>query len=256
MMFSILQHRAKTLITENASTILTAGGVIGTVTTATLAGRAAFKAADIIREEEVKAVQEGNGHTMGLSNWERTRLVWPLFIPPVIIGGATIGSIVMANQMSAQRAAALAAAYGISQKQLDEYKRKLEEKLGVKKAEAIRDEIQQDRINRHPPDSVIIVGTGPVLCYDAFSDRYFKSTAEHLRKAERVVNGEIDTGNECKLGVFYNELELPNTMFDDMLGWNVNNPCRIAISAMMMNDDACLCVEFVNLPFPNYGVDY
>jgi hypothetical protein len=136
MMFSILQHRAKTLITENASTILTAGGVIGTVTTATLAGRAAFKAADIIREEEVKAVQEGNGHTMGLSNWERTRLVWPLFIPPVIIGGATIGSIVMANQMSAQRAAALAAAYGISQKQLDEYKRKLEEKLGVKKAEA------------------------------------------------------------------------------------------------------------------------
>ena len=126
MVFSDLVKKSQAIVAENASTILTAGGVVGTVTTAVLTGRASIKAHELIREEELKHIHpEGTtdiieGDTMGLSNSKKVLLVWPVFVPPVVIGTATICSIIMANQMSAQRAAALAAAYGVSQRQLEE----------------------------------------------------------------------------------------------------------------------------------------
>lgn len=267
-LFTDLQKKGAELLTQNASALLTAGGVIGTVATAVLSARATVKAAEIIRDEELKHIHPGGLEdgptdvipegTMGLSPVGKAKLVWPHFIPPVIVGGATIASIVMANRLSAQHAAALAAAYGVSAKQRDEYKAKLEQKLGMKKAEEARVEIQEQRVAKNPlRDNMIIVGTGPVLCYDSFSDRYFKSTADHIRKAVQVVNGEIDTGQYCKLDVFYNELELPDVQFGDMLGWNTSHPCSVSISTMLINDsEACLTIEFNNLPMPNYGMDY
>ena len=42
--------KLKYLLNENSTTILTAAGVVGTVGTAVLTGRATFKAAELIRE--------------------------------------------------------------------------------------------------------------------------------------------------------------------------------------------------------------
>jgi hypothetical protein len=262
-MFGEIQKKAFHLLSENASVILTAGGVVGTVTTAVLTGRAAIKAHDIIENaESTEAIVESRraDHPLDLdpiSTFERVKLTWPLFIPPVVAGVATIGSVVMANRISAQRAAALAALYGASQKQRDEYKTKLEEKLGIKKAETTRDELQQDRIDDKPVDkSVIIIGHGDVLCYDAFSDRYFKGSAESILKAEREVQNAILRDNECPLGTFYNELGLPKTHFDDMVGFNLQNSCNVHLSAMLSNDEPCLCIEFQDLPVTNFATDY
>lgn len=256
-----IKQQIGTFVQENATALLTAGGVVGTTVTGVLAWRGGYKTGQKVQEHEYEArlrTPAGDSIEQTLSKQDKIKLAALDALPPIVSGGATITAIVMSHRMSAQKAAALAAAYGVSQRHLDEYKAKIQEKLTHQKATSITDEIQQDRVNRHPPsDNVIIVGTGPVLCYDAFSDRYFKSTAENIRRAVNVVNGEIDTGNECSLGVFYNELELPKTQFDDMLGWNINTPCKITISAMMVNDnEACLCVDFINFPIANYGVEY
>lgn len=262
-MLTDLKNQATSFVSNNATTLLTAGGVVGTVATAVLTGRASIKAYQLLEaeQEELERLTAAMPKVDGapepqLSFKHKAIIVAPHFVPPVVMGALTVGSIVMANRVSAQQAAALAAAYGIAGKQRDEYIAKLQEKLSPKKADEATGEIQQDRIDRHPPGQTIVVGTGPVLCYDAFSDRYFKTTADHIRRAERVVNGEIETGGYCKLGMFYHELELPQTMFDDMLGWNIHNQCKVVISAMMMNDDACLCLEFLNLPVPDFGMDY
>lgn len=264
-MLSNIQTKVQAFLSENASALLTAGGVVGTVATAVLTGRAAVKAHAVIETAEqhkrevektdaIKADRAFNPEVK-LTKLETVKVSAVCFIPPVLSGTATIGSIVLANRLSAQKAAALAAAYGISQKQRDEYKAKIEEKLGLKKATDIQDETQQDRINKSPPQAIFI-GPGPVLCYDAFSDRYFRSTAEHIRKAEKVVQSTIENHNECPLRTFYDELELPQTQFDDILGWNIEHPCNIVISAMMMNDDACLCIDFNNLPIHDFALDY
>lgn len=261
-MLANLQKKVTDLIQDNASAILTAGGVVGTVTTAVLTGRATFKAAELIAstENEASIIASREKHEpvdVKFDSKQKVMLVWPLYIPPVLTGGATIASTIMANRMSAQRAAALAAAYGMSQKQLDEYKHKIEEKLGVKKAETIRDEIQQDRVNNNPPQNIVIIGNGEVLCYDAYSGRYFKSTVEYIRRAEVVVQKEILNGNECSLSVFYDELDLPQIGVASEVGWNINHPISVVISTVLSPDEQpCLAIEFAELPIMDYRIRY
>src|SRR5213075_1850897 len=125
-----VKRLAGQFLEENASSILTAGGVIGVTMTAVLTGKASYKAGQLIQQEEERLEVE-------MSTTEKVKMVWPSFIPPVALGAATIGSIVAANMMSAKRAAALAAAYGISERNLREYKEKTLEKLGVNKERAL-----------------------------------------------------------------------------------------------------------------------
>lgn len=271
-MFNDLQKKAVSLVSENASALLTAGGVVGTVATAVLTGRAAFKAAEILSTEEQKIadinrvrsseVDPVDGEPVelaSLSKTDKVRLVGVQFVPPVLLGIATIAAIVMANRMSAQKAAALAAAYGISQKQLEEYKAKLQEKLTLKKYEEARAEIQQDRADANPVNTqrdVVIIGSGEVLCYDSYSDRYFKSSVENIRKAENVVHREIMLGNECSLQTFYDELEIPPTAVSKEVGWNLNHPCNVLIDAIVSDDKTpVIAIEFQELPIWNYDTE-
>lgn len=263
-LFNDLQKKAVSLVSENASALLTAGGVVGTVATAVLTGRAAFKAAEILSIEEQKVADinrvrsaevQVDGEPKELASLTKTdkiKLVGVQFVPPVLVCGTTIAAIVMANRMSAQKAAALAAAYGISQKQLEEYKAKLQEKLTPKKYEEARAEIQQDRADANPVNTqrdVVIIGSGEVLCYDSYSDRYFKSSVENIRKAENVVHREIMLGNECSLQVFYDELDIPPTAVSKEVGWNLNHPCNVLIDAIVSDDKTpVIAIEFQELP--------
>lgn len=254
-----VRQRAQELVQENATTLLTAGGVVGTVATAILAGRASFKAADIIREEELKHIHpEGTtdvleGDTMGLRRRDKVLMIWPLFIPPVLTGGATIGSIVLANRMSAQRAAALAAAYGLTQKQLEEYKGKVAEKLGVQKTQKLEDELAQDRVNNASGSQQIVIVDGEVLCFDEPTGRFFTSTMDAINKAVNSVNAEILHHDHASATHFYEELGLPPTTWTDEVGWNTDQLVELKISTTMSPDDKpCIAIDFKTLPKLEY----
>src|SRR3954451_24408059 len=184
LMFNDAKQRVQELLQENATTILTVGGVVGTVTTAVLTGRATFQAAEKILLEEADRIAEVRPHTppgetvtiTPLTKTEKAKLIWPLYIPPVASGVVTISSIIMANRMSAQKVAALAAAYGLSEKQFREYKDKVQEKLTGPKAQAIDDELAQDRVNNTPGSQQIVVVEGEVLCFDEATGRYFRGS--------------------------------------------------------------------------------
>lgn len=265
-MFADIQQKAQQLLTENASVILTAGGVVGTVGTAILTGRAGFKACEIIRDTEVERLantitkdETVEGYT-GLNKREKILLVGPLFIPPVVLGGATIASIVMANRISAKRAAALAAAYGLAEGRLDEYKAKTLEKLGVNKEQKLRDEIAQDRVNENPPDKeVIILASGDVLCYDMLTGRYFQSTVENIKKAENRLNTALFHHQYASLSEFYEEIGLAPTGFTDEVGWSQlsDGNLEVTFSTVMSPDDKpCLAIDFKTAPHPDYTQPY
>jgi len=254
-----VKQKAVVLLEENATTLLTAGGVVGTVATAILTGRATFKAAEIIRQEELKLVHdEGTTNsiaegTMGLSNWKRTKLVWPLYIPPVMTGGATIGSIIMANRMSAQKAAALAAAYGLAERNLSEYKEKVSEKLTGPKKQQVDDEIAQDRVNRTPGHENIIVIEGEVLCFDEPTGRYFRSNMENIKSAVNATNAEILHHDQANASFFYDELGLPATTWTDEVGWNTDQLLDLKYSTVLTPDGKpCLAIDFKVLPKADY----
>jgi hypothetical protein len=241
---------------ENKSVLLTAIGVVGTVSTAVLTGRASFKAAEIIQDEEYALGEQMEFEFNGFEFQDKIRLVWALYIPPVGVGMLTIAAIVLANRVDAQKAAALAAAYGVSERTLQEYKEKVVERLGEKKEQAIRDEIDQDRLAKNPVQDrqVIIAGTGEVLCYDNISGRYFQSSMEELRQAENKVNYELVHHNQASLSFFYDQVGLPPTRHSDEVGWNSNNLLEINYSTQMSTDNRpCIVVDFIVGPITGYG---
>lgn len=250
--------RAKFLVTDNSTTILTAVGVVGTVGTAVLTGRASFKAAQIIeaeRSDREKDLKFPETHVTELSKTEKTKLVWVQYLPPVATGVITVTSIILAHRISSKKIAALTIATAVSERALTEYKEKVIEKLGARQDEKIRDEIAQDRVNKYPPASneVILVGDGQVLFYDMLTGRYFRSTMEDVKRAENKVNYEIINFMSCSLSHFYDEIGLPPTHYTDTVGWNMNNHMEVKFSTVMSEDQRpCIAIDFSRQPLPDY----
>jgi len=251
-------HKAKFLLNDHSTTILTAVGVGGTVATAVLTGRASFKAADIIAREKaiVNMAVEENQDPVTLSKTEKVKLVWREYLPPVATGVTTITCIIVANKISSRKIAALAVAGGISERALQEYKDKVVEKFGERKATDVRDEIAQDRVAANPVGSreIIIAGTGEVLCYDMTTGRYFQSTVEEIKRAENKVNYELIHYMSCSLSHFYDEIGLQPTSYTDSVGWNMNNKMEVVFSTVMSQDNRpCLAIDFVHPPVSDYN---
>jgi len=255
-----LQQKAQQFVTQNASGLLTAGGVIGVVATAVLTARASFKAAAIIREKvairEVVAREQDMDNAEDMTKTEMMLAVWPQYIPPAVMGVGTVASIVLANRASAKRVAALAAAYSISESRLQEYKDKVTQKLGLNKERAVRDEIAQDRVNKNPPSrEVIILGSGDVLCFESLTGRYFHSSVEAIKRAENKIHTELFQTQFASLSEFFDEIGLERTTFSDYMGWNTvtMDPFEVRFSTTMTPDSRpCLVLEYSILPQPDY----
>lgn len=253
-----LIQRTKFLVNENMPAILTGVGVAGTVTTAVLTGRASFKAAELIRQESVLHDFQ-NGQVVDipqqLSRTSKAKLVWHLYLPPAVVGVTTVTSIVMANRVASTRIAALTVASVVSERRFQEYREKIEEKLGKREATKVRDEIAQERVLKNPHDTrqVIISGSGDVLCYDMLTGRYFMSSAEKIRKAENRINHELNNFMHASLSEFYEEVGLPPTTYTDMVGWNGNDNLEVQISTVLSDDEKpCLAIDFTPPPSSEY----
>lgn len=254
-----LAKRAERLIVNNSPVILTAIGITGTVVTAYLTGKATFKAADLLREETNKNLlpiaRADNRPFRPLETKEKIELIWKFYVPPVIVGSLTIAAIFGANHVGTRRAAALAAAYSLSERALEEYKAKVLETIGAKREQAVRDGIAQDRVNENPVDSskVIIAGTGEVLCYETYTDRYFTSDMEALRKAQNDINHQVLHDMYASLTDFYHKIGLPPTKNSDEVGWNSDKMLELQFSGTLTSDNRpCMAVDFVVAPVRHY----
>jgi hypothetical protein len=262
MNLSLLKAHAEKFVSDNATGLLTAGGAAGTVLTAVLTARASFKAAEIIEAETQRRIATELSETPepAMTTTDKVKLTGPHFVPPFVVGGATITSIIMANRLSAQRVAALAAAYSLSENRFKEYQAKVAQKLTGPKNQAVYDEIAQDRVNNNPPNREVIVLDGKtVLCYDLFSGRYFNSTMDAIKRAELSTNSEMYNHEYASLSYFYDELEIPPTGYSDMVGWNsaTTGPVELRFSTVMSPDmKPCLSIDFVTAPASNYSQLY
>lgn len=254
-----VKHKVGVLLQENSTTLLTAGGVIGTVATAVLAGRGGFKAAEIIRVETKKLNQDAESmdEVQELPTRTKVLAVAPQFIPPVITGTATIASIIMAHRMSSAKIAALAAAYGLAERNLGEYKEKVAEKLTGPKKTAIDDELAQDRVSKASGHENIVIVEGEVLCFDEPTARYFRSTMENLRAAVNATNAEILHHEHASAGFFYEEIGLPGTTWTDEVGWNRDHLLELKYSTVLSPDGRpCIAIDFKTAPRADYVPKY
>lgn len=254
MTLASIAKQAERIIADNSPVILTAIAVTGTITTAVLSGRASFKAGMILDNEEYLREMK-TPELPPLDIREKVNLVWKLYIPAIGTGVFTVACIVGANRIGTRRAAALAAAYSLSEKAFVEYKDKVVEKIGHQKEQKVRDEVAQDRINANPVSTreVLITGNGDVLCYDTITGRYFNSNMEALRKAENDIDRTIMHDDYVTLHEFYTLIGIPSTLYSSEVGWNTDTPFELQFSTTMSDDNRpCIAIEYVAYPIRNY----
>lgn len=244
MTLSEIAKRVGKLAADNSPSILTVIGVTGTITTAYLTGRASFKAAALLSEESPHIEPK-----------EKLELVWKEYIPAATTGLLTVAAIIGANRIGTRRAAALATAYTISERAFTEYREKIVEKLGKTKELAAREEIAQDRLNANPVSTheVFIATGGNVLCYDAYSGRYFKSDGESLRRIKNELNERIINENYASLSDYYDKVGLRYTKDSEEVGWKTTKLLDLVITAGLAEDgQPCLVVDFTVTPVRDY----
>lgn len=245
MSLSELAKRAEKFLADNSPTILTAVGVTGTITTAFLTGRATFRAAEILRLEREAEPD---------ITWkDEIRLVWHLYIPAAGTLTFTIASIIFANRIGMRRAAAMAAAYSVSERAFAEYKEKVVERIGKQRETNIRDEIAQERIDRTISKEVIMTDGGSVLCFDTMSGRYFESDMERIRKAQNDINYQILNDTYATLHDFYNFIGLPPTRYSNEVGWGSTKLLEIQFSTCLSeNNRPCISIDYSSYPIRDY----
>lgn len=255
MNFAKLSVQAQRFATDNSPLILTAIGAAGSVLAVFQASRASLRAAEMIQNEQFKInVTDTTRHQM--TKKEKVHLVWKEYVLPGTTLLGTVTAIVYANRISTRRLAALAAAYSLADKNYEEYKEKIVQKLGPNKEQAARDELAQDRVNRNPPteSQVIMVGGGDILCIDQFTGRYFKSDMESIRKAENDTNYQILRDGYASLSDFYERVGLAATSFSEEVGWKDDQKVDLKFSSVISPDGKpCISFDFDATPIRNYA---
>ena len=260
MNISRIVTKTKKLVSDNSPLILTAVGVAGTVTTAYLAAKASFRGAEVLLEYETdrerrailaseKAGSPDPVILVPLTKREKFDLLWKLYIPAVSTGVVTCSSIVFANRITTKRAAALATAYSLSERAYAEYRDKVVEKLGKEDEAEIRKEVARKRIDAAPPGEIFINEADGVLCHDAYSGRFFRSSKNAIEAARNELNYNILKSDYVTLSDFYDKIGLPHTSVSDEMGWNSENQLEIGWSAVETPDGRpCLSYDFAVVP--------
>lgn len=246
----LLARQLEKYTQDNAPVLLTGVGAVGAIVSSVLMVRATFKTADLVRDECTERWQMNpapDPEYPVLTPVEVAKIGWKEYIPAVGALTVTVSAIVFANHISTKRAAALAAAYSLSDRAYTEYREKVAEKFNANKERQVRDEIAQDRVKDHPPTDrqVIITGNGNVLCYDTPSDRYFQSNMERLRTLQNDINQQVNEVGFANLDAFYVALGLNPTPYSEELGWTTAELFDIKFSAVLTDENTpCVCINY------------
>ena len=240
-------RRAGKLFAKNSTKILTWARRVGYFATTGLAIEATWKAKESLDDLKVQTGRE----LRDIPKKEIVKTVAPHYVPTALSLGATLAADIGSARRAAKESAALASLYSASELALKEYKAKVVEKIGEKKEKALSEELAVEHVKTHPPVETMIeaTGHGDQLCYDAWNDRYFTCSIEHIRRVEidmnrRILNEMWVTWNEV-----YSEIGLKPSKFGESVGWNVDTKIDFAFSSCIGDDGRTyLVVDHYNRP--------
>ena len=207
-----------TLMKANSPVILTGVAITGVGVTTGLAIRATPVAMQHIKEAADKKEDR-------LTPAETVQACYKDYIPTGISALLTMGCMGLSTKISLKRNAALATCVVAGQNALSEYQNKVIEKFGKEKEGDIRDEIAHDRLMNNPPEKaqIFATGHGNQLCYDVYSDRYFYSEIEEIRRAVNDFNQRLLGDLYLSLNEWYELLGLEEIGYGEDVGWNPNH---------------------------------
>lgn len=254
---SELLKLAQKFTIDNSPLILTGIGTAGVVSTAFLGVKAGFKASEVLRNAEYIENLHGDriaGTRVKLTNKQKAKLTWTCYIPPAASVVLTCGAVIGANQIGTKRAAALAAAYTLSEKAFDEYREAVVQRFGEKKEKDTRDDVAQNALNKTPlGDREIVIMGDEFVCFDTLSGRYFKGTVEGIKYAVNKINAQIINDSYASLTDFYYEIGLEPTAMSNEVGWNVDKLMDVHITTVLTDKgEPAIALEYRVVPIREY----
>lgn len=243
-----LFHTARSAISQHSPEILMGVGIAGMITTTVIAVKATPKALKIIEAKKKEEQKEE------LTPVETVKATWKCYIPTVVTGAASVTCLIGSASVSARRTAALAAAYQIADSTLNDYKERIKEVVGERKAEAVQAKVSEKKLEENPVgnNTVILTGKGKTLCMDYYSGQYFESDIDSIYRAINTVNAEMlrDTFGYVSLNDVYDELGLRHTAVGDEVGWNImGGTIEVEISSCITDDNqTCAVMHFKRAP--------
>lgn len=238
------------LLTKHSPEILTGLGIVGMFSMTVTAVRATPKALILIQKE--KETQ----NTDKLSWQKKVKASYKCYLPSAAIGIVSTACLVGASSINLRRNAALTTAYMLTEATLKDYRNKVVETIGEKKEQAVRDAVAKEKIEKKPlkNQTVVLTGKGETLCYDAISDRYFKSDIETLKQAANAMSRRLLVDTYVSLNDFYWEIGLKTIKIGDSIGWNVDDGLiEPTFSAQLADDGSpCLVLDYDIAPRYDY----
>ena len=200
------------------TTILMFTGLAGSVASLYLMHEATRKA-----DAKIEAKEEELGRNLTFK--EKVKETAADYAPVGILMVASAGCIVAGHHKDISRGAAAYAAYKISEETVDRLDRQLEENLGERKAQKLRNAANEEKMREIPvptEDTIIKTGNGNYLVFDRLSGRYFRSSIAAIQTA--VTNANQQMQDEMYLS--YNELcdylDIPMVPLGEHLRWDIN----------------------------------
>ena len=176
-------------------------------------------------EEEAKEYVADLVSLKPLTTKEKILLYAKYYAPAAIMLGASVFCIFSGNHISKKRIIQLTGALAASTVSLNEYKDKVAEVVGKKKAQDIEDEVIQERILKNPPTeaNTVIPNMGNLpdlsLWYDVDSDRYFYSNIDYIRKAEIEAQRMLEKNGSLTRNDVYGILGIKEIPLADYSTW-------------------------------------
>jgi Family of unknown function (DUF6353) len=230
-------------IKDNTPLILSVAAGVGTLTTAWLAGKASFTAAEVIQNDEETKPPYANSKDQFKG---RAKLVWKLYIPTAISAGCTIVCIASSNRVATKKTLAAHSALAVTQRAFGEYRNKVIDEFGARKDQTIRDDVARKRVvNNPPPEALLIVGSGNVLCCELHNDRYFMSDMESLLTAVNKLNHRLISQGMQSMNDWYDLIGLRHTSLGDEAGWTDGRLMELDVHAVLTEDNRpCLAFDY------------
>lgn len=237
-----LAGRAGLVLSKHAPTILTAAGTVGFIGTTVLASKATLKVEETLAEETALLVKVHEAHEDGkLTDKDATRdkvilytrmttKLAKLYAPALILGAASIASLITGHGIMLKRNASLAAAYAAVDQAFKTYKKKVESKFGkdavLDAIVSVADEdLTKDEMTLEAISAVDGVSPYGVI----FDDENINWSADedlsmlHLKCQQQYANDILQTRGHIFLNEVYKMLGFPHTPAGAVTGWVKGN---------------------------------
>lgn len=271
-----------TILTQNASNILTGIGLVSMTGATVLAVKGTPKAMLKIEklkesmpdEDEIVVDEEGNEiDPVKLTPAQILKEVWIDYLPAAACLAGGITCILIAKRIDAAKIAALASTAAL----LDE-KLKLRDKAMAKLEPAEREKVQEkldqtllEEAGNPPwdgPDNMLMtVEEGKaghkMLCFESLSGQYFRSNPDEIHQAVARFNSYMASSNMVAYGGcatvndWLDLLDLETTNLFGALGWNAEHMFEVRLDSRLNEVDMpVLVVNYARQPKLVTDMDY